>query len=659
MKTSLLFWVFLTLYSLTVSYSQSRVLYEFGKPSTDELAMKFYEKDSTAAMVVLHDQGVFEYRLIKDQLKLVKTIYKKIKVFDIENFDRMIDNIPLLTSNEDSEQLTGFQGFIHNNTLRKPLTEQELLPSYEEGIGKSVRLLVPHIENGSIIEYSYTILSPFLFNLQGWNFQDEIPKLYSELIFKNPVGINFNNSIYGKEELYLHIADWRKDCLQTMANTNIFRCPIYLYAMKDVPAFRTEEHMLSPKNYLARIEFEPKSVISSKSFKNFHHFSTNWKDIDKQFKNNELFGKRFGNKRYFKQQIPNSILSIEEDVLRAKAVFSFIQDHFEWNGILYNYGATIKDIFKDKIGSAAEINISLINALQAAKLNANLMMISTRENGLPSTLHPVMSKFNYAIAYLEIADKIFLLDATDKETPFGILPFYALNVTGRVMDFKKESFWAPITPHKQNVHYAKSFVKVQPEGNFKGKVKSTSSGYVALSKRKTIKAIGEDAYRQEMEYTQDHREIHDYQIYEIENIDNPIEVNYSIEVNPEKIDNNYLIYPFFNHLYFEENPFTLEDRSYPIDFGFPFLNTYFVTIDLGNIFTIDKIPPNRIIRLPGDDGFCSITYTVEDSKINVHFNFRLNEFRFQPEANTSLKEFFEFAVDVLKNEHIVLKKQML
>src|SRR5690606_36536918 len=211
--------------------------------------------------------------------------------------------------------------------------------------------------------------------------------------------------------------------------------------------------------------------------------------------------------------------------------------------------------FKDKTGSAAEINISLINALQAAKLNANLMMISTRENGLPSTLHPVMTKFNYAIAYLEIADEIFLLDATDKKTPFGILPFYALNVTGRVMDFKKESFWAPITPHKHNVHYVKSFVKVRPEGNFKGDVKSTSSGYVALSKRKTLKAIGEDAYRQEMEYTQDHREINDYQIYEVENIDNPIEENYSIEVNPEKINNNYLIYPFFNHLYFEKNPF--------------------------------------------------------------------------------------------------------
>lgn len=400
MKNPLFIWILLACYTINTSYSQSLQSYSFGEPSAIERSMQRYEKDSTASVVILYDQGVYEYEQVGQSLKLVKTIYKKIKVFDAKNFDRMIDQIPLVSSNEQGERLVGFHGFIHSGSRRRHLTEQELLPSYEEGIGRVVNLLVPHVDNGSIIEYKYQIESPFLFHLDGWNFQDVIPKLYSEVIVKQPAGFSFSNSLYGNEELYLNLADWRKDCLQTLPNAYTFRCPIYLYAMKDVPAFQVEDYMLSPKNYLARIDFEPKSVISNKNFKGMYHFSTTWKDVDKRFKKDLLFGKQLREKKYFKRQTPDSILSITDELTRAKAVYGFIRDRFEWNGILYNYGATIREIFEAKTGSAAEINISLINALQAAGLDAKLMMISTRENGLPTILHPVMTKFNYAIVYL-------------------------------------------------------------------------------------------------------------------------------------------------------------------------------------------------------------------------------------------------------------------
>lgn len=657
MKTSLFLSLFATLFTISFIFSQPRLTYEFGNPSAEDFAMENYEKDPSAPVVILHDQGVFEYKVIRGQLTLVKTIYKKIKVFDSKEFDRNIENIPLVSSNEASEEITGIRGFIHRNTIQKHISKDDLLPSYIDGIGNVMRLLIRPIEDGDIIEYSYTKVSPFLFNLDGWSFQAEVPKLYSELIFKKPVGINFNNVLYGNMEFYLNLADWRKNCLQ-IASGYTFRCPIYLYAMKDVPAFRAEDYMLSPKNYLARIEFEPKSVFKNSDFKKIDHFATNWKDVDRNLKRDKRFRKQLRKKNYFKRKIPDSILSIPEEVSRAKAVYSFIQDHFSWNGILFNYEAEIKDVFEEKIGNAAEINISLINSLQAAKLDAKLMMVSTRENGLPTLLHPVVTKFNYAIAYLEIDGEIFLLDATDKKRTFGILPFYALNVDGRVFDFKSSSFWAPITPHKRNSTFVQSSVNALPDGRFKGDINYTSSGYIALDKRKIIEVLGVDAYTQEMEYTNDYRDIMDFQIQEINNIDHPIIEVHSIEFKPEEKEGNYLLYPFYNHLYFDKNPFEMEARSFPIDFGFPFSNIYMMRIDLGEIYDVEKLPENRIVRLPGKDGLCSIAYSLEDSQINIHFNFSLNGFRFQPEAYDLLKEFFVFAVDALKNDTIILKKKI-
>jgi len=652
MKTSLFFWLSLTLFTVNLSYSQTRITTEFGKPSEEDFAMEFYDKDPSAPVVILHDQGYFEYKLIQNQMTLVKTFYKKIKVFDATDFDRNVENIVLTSS---GEGLNSMSGFIHRGGIRHPLAKEDLFPSYVDGVGNVMRLLLPPIEDGDIIEYSYTKISRFLFDVDGWNFQDDLPKLYSELIFKKPVGFNFNEVLYGKEDLYLNVAEWREDCIQ-LGPGYTFRCPIYLYAMKDVPAFRMEEHMLSPNNYIARIEFEPKSVFVNKNFKRLHHFSTKWKDVDKNYRKNKIFGKQLRNKRYFKRKLPDSILSIQEDVNRAKAVYRFIQNHFTWNGILYKYGSEIKDVFDEKVGNTAEINISLINSLQAAKLDAKLMMLSTRENGLPTTLHPVLTKFNYAIVYLEIDGEVYLLDATDKKIPFGILPFYALNVQGRVFDFKRDSFWTPITPHNHNMIFVESAVQAMPDGNFKGDVNYTSSGYIALEKRRIIESIGLDDYIDELEYTEDDREIRDYQIHDIENIDNPIKETHSIEFKPEKKDDTYLLNPFYSHLFFEENPFKMEARTYPIDFGFPFSNIYRMSIDLGNIYSVEELPENKTVQLPENTGLCSISYSLDDTKINVHFNFRLTGFRFQPEAYDIIKEFFQHAVDALENDTIVLKK---
>src|SRR5690554_5959746 len=182
MKTSFFIWISVTLLSVNISYSQARIIYEFGKPSEEDFAMEYYEKDPAAPFVILHDQGTFEYKVIQNQLTLVKTVYKKIKVFDSKGFDRNIENIPIATSNEAREVLTGIRGFIHRKPIQKPISKEDMLPSYIDGIGNVMRLLIRPIEDGDIIEYAYTKVSPFLFDLGGWNFQAEVPKIYSELI---------------------------------------------------------------------------------------------------------------------------------------------------------------------------------------------------------------------------------------------------------------------------------------------------------------------------------------------------------------------------------------------------------------------------------------------------------------------------------------------
>lgn len=636
--------------------SQPKPTSEFGNPTQSDFDLHVYEKDSTAAAVVIYERGYYYYDDVGGKVKLIKYVYRKIKVFDSKRFAAGTVIIPLLVQDGMAEKFSRYNAWTYNGTKKSKIMSDAIFITSAPGIGRVGKIVLPNIHDGTIIEYVYKIESPFLFNFDGWDFQGELPKMYSEFIFKIPLALQFNNVLYGDQPLYLNIAELTDDCLQTEYNTNIVKCPIYLYAMKDVPAFQEEEYMLSPKNYIARVDFEPQELRTSSGWTKVKRISTEWKDVDKFLKKGDI-GKQLDQGKYFKKNLPDAILLKENELDRAQAIYTFIQNHYTWDGSYYSSEIAIKDDYNEKKGSVASINLSLINALNAAGLDAKLMLLSTRQNGLPTALYPVMTKFNYIIAMLKIGDDSYLLDATDKIAPFGIIPFPTLNVQGRVIDFKNGSYWMPIEPFDQNMHYVNSKIKVDKEGKFIGKVSQTSTGYLALEKRTNIEEIGVEDYLKNAENTRMGIEISDYQLEDLELIDKPLRESFDVIIEPEIINERIIFNPFFNEPYISENPFKMKERSYPMDFGFPFTNTYLVSIDLNEMYEIEELPKNRSIKLPGDDGECSITYVSENNTIGIRFNMKLSEYRFQPDAYQSLKDFFGTMITILKNESIILKRK--
>lgn len=636
------------------SFSQERQKAIFGKPSESDFALKIYEKDTTAAAVVLFEQGHYEFETVGDYIRLIKYVYRKVKVFDKKKYKGGTVDIPLFSSNSNSERLTKYNALTHNGSIKTYVSSDAIFITTKPDVGKVCRIVFPNVKDQSIIEYFYKIESPFFFNFDGWEFQGELPKIYSEFISKIPGNFRYKKVMYGNHELYLQTSEIEKNCFRPADHYSAADCVTSVFVMTDVPAFHKESYMLSTSNYISRVDFEPIEFVGH--FGGTTKFSNDWDDVDKLFNKGDYIGKQLNKAGYFKKNLPDSILSKTNELEKAKAVYSFIQNHYTWDGSYYSSETQVKDAFDIKKGSVPEINLSLINALEAAGLDAKLMLLSTRQNGLPTELYPVMTKFNYTIAVLTIANETYLLDATNKQAPFGVIPFAALNVQGRVMDFKNGSYWMPIAPFDKNIHYVNAQITAGADGNFSGKVSQASYGYLGLEKRNTIADQTLEEYIKTQQNDKAGIEIDDYQLEEISNIENPLKENYTILVAPETVADKVILYPFFNKTYISENPFKMETRSYPMDFGFPFSNTYLISIDLGGVYTVEQMPKSRTLKLQNDDGECTVTYTAEDNKINIRFNMKLNAFRFPPDAYPSLKEFFGTMVTMLKNEPITLKK---
>ncbi len=651
LRPIILFTLFLSLHSI---HSQERQTSEFGEPSESDFTLKVYEKDTTAAAVVLFDQGYYEFETVGDYIRLIKNVYRKVKIFDSKRFDGGAVDIPLLVSNGNSEKVTGYNALTHNGPLKTYVASDAIFVTSAPHIGKVCRIVFPNVKNGSIIEYTYRLESPFFFNFDGWEFQGELPKIYSEFISKIAGNFRYKSVMYGKHPLYFQSSEIEHGCFRPAEHYSVADCVTSVYAMTDVPAFHKEDYMLSSSNYISRIDFEPIEFVGH--FGGTTKFSNKWEDVDKLFKKGDYVGKQLNKTGYFKRRLPDSILSKTVNLERAKAVYSFIQNHYTWDGTYYSSETEVKDAFDQRKGSIPEINLSLINALEAAGLDAKLMLLSTRQNGLPTELYPVMTKFNYSIAVLKIADQTFLLDATNKQAPFGVIPFRALNVQGRVMNFKNGSYWMPIEPFKQNIHYANAQIAAGADGNFSGKVNQASYGYIGLEKRSAIEEETLEAYIKSEEKEKAGIEIDNYQVEDLSEIEKPFKENYSISIEPETVGDKVILYPFFNKTYISENPFTMKERSYPMGFGFPFTNTYLISIDLGKMYEIEQLPKSRSIKLPREDGECTVTYVSEDGKINIRFNMKLAAYRFPPDAYQSIKEFFGTMITMLKEESIILKK---
>lgn len=638
----------------SVANSQDRITAEFGKPTAFELQMKSYPKSPEANGVVLFEKGINYVKLIDNKyVRLIKKVHKKIKVIDAKNFKESIVIIPFYQDGNLREEITSIEVITHNGNVQTFLQEGAIYETKETENWYFKRFTFPNIKDGSVLEYSYTIESPFYFNFGTWKFQGSLPKMYSEFVYLMPGNYIYRRSLIGSEKLDINQVSLLEDCFSIPGYAQNADCEVAVYAMHDVPLFKEEDYMLSSKNYLAAIKFE---LVEYTNFKgNKTRFTKEWRNVDKEFRTDKDMGGQLKFENFFEGKLPPNILLISDELERAKAVYYFVQDHFIWNGRFTLGSVRVKEAFEDGDANNTEINLALINTLNAANIDAKMVLLATRNHGIPTQLYPVLTDFNHVIASAHINGTTYLLDANSKVTPFGILPFWDLNGTGRLMDFKEGSYWIDIEPYAKNNWFLNAQLQIDENSLLSGTVAETYTGYKGMEKRSEISEKLKEEYLKDWESQYSDLEIVDYTNENITNLEENFKETYTARVQFDGADQIFL-YPFLLKRSFTKNPFTLDNRNYPIDFGHPTIETFLISIDLGNQYKVLELPENKIIKIPGGAGECSIIYGNVNGKLTVRYTYKLLHHFFLPEAYESLKEFFFNVVSLQNKEVVTLQK---
>ncbi|MDB4292973.1 DUF3857 domain-containing protein [Maribacter sp.] len=626
----------------------------FGTLTSEEKDFTTYDQDSTANAVVLYEKGNNFFKIIEHRMYLVKEYHVKIKILNDKGFNEANISLPYYYS----EKIEEINAVTHNGDNQHYVSNTEIFTkNVNQGISVK-RFAFPNIKKGSIIEYRYHLISPRLYKLNGWKFQSNLPKLYSEFNAKIPANYRYNRELVGGLKLTKNEASIDENCIG-IGWGKPTDCEVLKYAMEDIPPFKIDKtYMLAASNYISRLDFELASFQSLDGSR--YNYTQSWKDVDREFMKNRDIGKQLTKTNFFENNVPKKLLSEGDPLTKATKIYKFVQEHFTWDGYYSSYGkAEVKKAFRAKMGNTWEINMSLINLLNAAGIKTNLMLTSTRNNGLPKKTHPVITDFNYAIAKTVIDGKDYLLDASDKYTPFGTLPYKVLNHYGRVMDFKNDSYWFAIKPKADNKYEIRANVRFNLENkNALGVFDIISTGYPAMTTNKKIDENTELQYLEQMERSIGGAfEITQYKKDEKLSDEHMVAERFTYEI--ENILGEEIVYfnPFFIQ-FFEENPFLNEERNYPIDFGYPITYKYLINITLPEGYQVYELPEKVAIAL-GESRAATFQFDHQQTTTSISFSLDLsiNNSYFEATDYTFLKDLFTQLTNIQKNALVVLKKE--
>jgi len=637
--------------------------FEFGKLSNEDRTFDRKQIDSNANAVYLNEYGTARLSFDSEtgRMWLVYDYHTRIKIFNKEGFDAANIVVPIYSNggggNDDTEYISYIKAstfnFQNDRYEETAMADKAIFTEKKSKYLSLTKFTLPNIKENSIIEYQYTIKTPYLFNFRTWHFQDDLPKLNSTYVAFIPANYKYNVSLRGFYKLTDSKAELSKECLRVAGKD--MDCSKLTYNMKNVPAFIEEDYMTSPTNYKSAIYFELSEVYYLNG--SVQKYTKSWKDIDYELVSNKEFGGQMKKKDVFKAVVPGITTGMTEPLQKAKAIFDYIKKQIRWNNYYGKYSETsVKEVVDRRSGNVADINFALISALAAADLDVEAVILSTRDNGTVNKLYPIMSDFNYVVAKLNIGENSYLLDATEPLTPFGLLPLRCINDQGRVINLKKPSYWIDLKASQKSSTIHSLMGKMTEDGKVIGTITTRSVGFDALNTRKNIKKYTSvDEYVEKLDERLTNIKIKNFKITNLDSVENALLEEYQIELTIGNADQkgNYFNPFFINPI--RKNPFKLNERNYPVDLGTASEERIAINIELPDKYLVKEKPQDVAIALPNQSGRYLLQINTYDGNLTINQQLMFNKAIYTSEEYHYLKEFYNRIIQAQKSDILIVK----
>lgn len=645
--------ILLTLGLLLVFNYLSAQDYKFGKVSKQELEEQFYPSDSSANAAILYKKRKTFYRSVGSDIELITAFQYRIKIYNSDGFEWATKQIELRQSNSTDEDVGSLKAITYNLVDGKieetKLNKNEVFNEEKNKFRQAKKFTMPNLKEGCVIEYQYEVRSPFFTTIDDVIIQYAIPVKKYEGTITLLEYFKFNKQSKG----YFNFSVVKKSFNNQQLGTKDEQIEI---AANNVPALEEESYVNNIDNYRAGMVFEVASLFIPGSV--METYASDWGAVTKSIYKSSSFGSELEKTSYLKDDAEILKAQCKTDSEKIVAALEFVKKKVKWNNYYGKYTQDgVRSAYKDGEGNCGEVNLILVTMLREIGLNANPILLSTRKNGVP--ILPTSDGLNYVIAGVELKDQVILLDATDPYSSPDILPLRTVNWRGRLVRERGSSTGIDLIPKKRSKTSTTISIVLTDEGESNGMLIEKYENMSALNFRTNYATTIDDDIISVLEKDNEGVEIESFRIqnkkdpYKTATVMCKFYAENSADVIGTKM--------YINPLLFEsktENPFTLEKRDYPIDFGTPFTEKISVSIIIPEGYKVISMPETIGIALPNNFGTYKYKVTISDNKISIRSQLDINTAVYPSVDYAAIKDFYSRIVT--KNlEKIVIEKATL
>jgi len=620
----------------------------FGEVDKAELKMTECTFDKGAAAMVIFDEAESAFRLNLESATMPffeQTDHRiRIKIFNEKGFENANIKIRYPTSdkrvsimrlNAQTYNLDEAGNIVVTKVDKASIFDKVINSRYSEKI-----FAFPNVKTGSVIEYSYRLDNA---SRSEWYFQKSIPVQFSRFIIDFP------------PELIISVTPYCTLPLSKGKNDRKGVGNYSWYTMNNLPGLPNEPFMTCREDYLQRLE----SNLVALDFPGIPRKSLirTWPGIIKEIIEDEDFGRQLNKNLPRTAELEAMIRPVDDDYKRMCIIHKYVRNNMEWNNYdnIWAFNG-VKSAWKDKKGTSGEINLILINLLKDAGLKVSPILVSTRENGIVNTSLAGYRQFNKVLAYVEIKDKVYVLDATEKNTPSHLIPFDVLASEGLVIkkidtyEWGWKTLWNVVHQKKNDVFIN---AEIDEGGMMKGYAMARSYDYEKIRHIQLLKE-GEEKFKEIMIGKTDAK-IDSLGLADADNDTLPLLQTIKFTAPTASSGN----YRYFSINYFaglNKNPFIDEERKTDVFFGVN--QKYHIS---GNIFLPDGYQmeglPKNVKMITSDT---SVVFrrqsTYSDGFLMIDISLELKKPYYSAEEYLELREFYKKLTELLDEKYVYLKK---
>ena len=408
---------------------------------------------------------IFDIGLATTELKgLEFNRHTRIKVFDNSGVDEIKD---VVIECYDYDKVFDTKALIHKADGRVVKFDKNDFEKIKKGAREVRRFTFPNLEDGDILEYSYSIdyygglekLGPekyFLFS------QDRPYTFYKDR--KRGVTISDKNL----EKNISNIPSWFFDhpvyCLLSSFTARLGSELDYVYFWTNLPNDKIDPVVERIKFLTATIykahtwtienvhpyPRDPANALPPETIRmglHFQLFSTvnaqnrvirgtyteeHWQHVGEGFQG--YLDEYVKTTKKMRNKARSLAKGGADTRARVESIFNFVVGNYrpDTNGFsLRPSHSNLKKVYKDRTGMPFEINILLVKMLNIAELKAWPVIISTRDK----IDFRRSARFNHMLALVDIDGEMMFMDASAKDCPMGSLRPLTLADEGLLVDF--------------------------------------------------------------------------------------------------------------------------------------------------------------------------------------------------------------------------------